>query len=185
MYKYTWLPSITVDVWTLHSTDKLMSSQTKVSCSSSYITALSALKSFQQWLTGISTPERCWPNKLNISSSSTTGQLLPKICSKFVFFPPFPFSNHVTLQHFISSLCAHKNFGWRILVDPQQIADLKLCRCVRSSLKFHPVSVKCLILALMSVQWSKRTLLRAWREPAVSYPRGIVCASKTLNFTLN
>lgn len=161
-----------------------MSSHTEVSSSSSYITALSALKSSQQWVTGISIPEKHWPTDLTF----LLHQQQDNCCQKYdlnLFFTPFPFSNHVTLQLFTSSLSARKNFGWHILVDRQQIADLKLCRCVRSSLKFHPVSVKCLILALMSVQWSKRTLLRAWREPAVSYPRGIVCASKTLNFTLN
>lgn len=44
----------------------------------------------------------------------------------------------------------------------------------RCSLELHSVSVKCLILALMTVQWSKRTLPKAWRKPAVSYPQGIV-----------
>lgn len=51
------------------------------------------------------------------------------------------------------------------------IEPLNVRRC---SLELHSVSVKCLIPALMTAQWSKRTLPKAWRKPAVSYPQGIV-----------
>lgn len=47
------------------------------------------------------------------------------------------------------------------LIKRQQNPSLKLHRWIRSNLKLHLLSVKCPVLALMSVQWSKRTLLQS------------------------
>lgn len=130
--------------------------------------------------------------QLNISLS-TKGQLLPTYSLyDLPFFLHFCFIKMCMMKFKKKRLtpdptALHKQstgsqklwmarFGWE---------SLRLHWCIKSSLKLHPASIKCLILALMSVRWSNRTLLKAWREPAVSYPQGIVCASKTLNFTLN
>lgn len=165
---YSWLVTLRCPAppaaphWTLLLTDTLLSSP----CCSD-IAALSGLKSSPRvWLTFLlqksSFLKLCYDvvqlvlTFLIIAFCCFIKTCMMKLMNSKTKTNTWPYSTSQAIYFYT------KSFGWRTLVESQRTPrTLSYIDVKRRSPELHPLWVKCIILALMSVHWSERTLPKA------------------------